>query len=73
MKLNQGGKTTAERHGHNFYHEIGTQGGKKGGATTSKRYGLEFYQAIGRKGGAKMRELIQEGKLALEKKAQQEK
>jgi hypothetical protein len=60
----KGGKTTAERYGHEFYEEIGQKGGAKGGKTTSSRYGPEFYRKIGQKGGQKVRELISEAKRA---------
>lgn len=60
----KGGKTTAERYGHEFYQNIGRTGGMKGGNTTKGRYGAEFYREIGTKGGRRVRELIEEGKRA---------
>lgn len=50
------------------------EAGHKGGEATSERHGREFYQEIGHKGGEKggprVRELIEEGKEAEEKKNQ---
>ena len=47
----KGGLTTKQRHGVEFFGEIGRLGGKKGGQTTKARHGVEFYQRIGRQGG----------------------
>lgn len=58
----RGGKKTAERHGHEFYQEIGRLGGSKGGKTTSERYGREFYQSAGKKGGQRLKELVAKAK-----------
>jgi len=60
----KGGKTTSQRHGREFYQEIGHKGGQKGGETTSEKYGPEFYHEIGTKGGQKVKQLIEEGKKA---------
>jgi len=49
----KGGLTTKQRHGNEFFGQIGRIGGKKGGETTKQRHGVEFYQRIGRKGGSK--------------------
>jgi general stress protein YciG len=49
----KGGLTTKQRHGIEFFGEIGRLGGKKGGQTTKARHGVEFYQRIGRQGGLK--------------------
>jgi uncharacterized protein len=49
----KGGRSTMERHGGEFFGEIGRLGGKKDGLTTKRRHGIEFYQQIGRKGGLK--------------------
>jgi len=46
----------------------GLIGGKKGGEKVKATRGLGFYQEIGRKGGRKVRELIEAGRLALDKK-----
>ena len=40
--------------------------GRKGGQTTSRRHGKKFYEDIGHKGGARVRELIEAGKRALD-------
>jgi general stress protein YciG len=48
----KGGETTAKTHGHEFYEEIGHKGGEKGG----------------QKGGQKVKELIEKGKEADERK-----
>jgi general stress protein YciG len=56
----RGGKTTAKRHGHEFYEKIG----KKGGEARKQALGPEGYEALGRKGGQKVRELIEKGKQA---------
>jgi len=58
----KGGETTSEKHGREFYQEIGHKGGQKGGETTSEKYGPEFYHEIGTKGGHKVRDLIERGK-----------
>jgi general stress protein YciG len=49
----KGGLTTKQRHGREFFGEIGRLGGKKGGLMTKQRHGVEFYQRIGRQGGLK--------------------
>lgn len=49
----KGGLTTKQRHGKDFFQEIGRKGGKKGGLTTKERYGADFYRTIGRKGGSR--------------------
>ena len=49
----KGGLATKQRHGSEFFGEIGRLGGKKGGQTTKARHGVEFYQRIGRQGGLK--------------------
>jgi general stress protein YciG len=54
----RGGKTTAERHGHEFYEKIG----KKGGEARKQALGPEGYEELGRKGGQKVKELIEKGK-----------
>lgn len=48
----KGGEKTAKTHGHEFYEEIGHKGGEIGG----------------KKGGQRVKELIEEGKEAEEKK-----
>ncbi|NLC55858.1 MAG: Em GEA1 (EM1) [Armatimonadetes bacterium] len=48
----KGGETTAERHGHEFYEEIGHKGGEIGGP----------------RGGQRVRELIEKGKQAEERR-----
>jgi general stress protein YciG len=48
----KGGEKTAKTHGHEFYEEIGHKGGEVGG----------------KKGGQRVKELIEEGKEAEEKK-----
>lgn len=40
------------------------EAGRKGGQTTSREHGPEFYHEIGTKGGHRVRELIQQGKMA---------
>lgn len=42
----RGGRSTLERHGVKFYHQIGAQGGQ----TTKKRY-AHLFSEFGRKGG----------------------
>ncbi len=54
----KGGRTTAERHGHEFYEKIG----KKGGEARKQSLGPHGYEALGRKGGQKVKELIEKGK-----------
>jgi hypothetical protein len=49
-----GGEKVASERGHEFYEEIGHKGGEAGG----------------HKGGQRMRELIEEGKEAMEKKSE---
>lgn len=49
----KGGLVTKQRHGENYFSEIGRLGGKKGGETTKQKYGIEFFQEIGRKGGSR--------------------
>ena len=49
----KGGLSTKQRHGGEYFSEIGRMGGKKGGEATKQRYGVEFYAQIGRKGGAR--------------------
>ncbi len=66
----KGGQTTKSKYGSKFYEEIG----RKGGLATARTHGHEFYEEIGRKGGkiggpkggARVRELIERGKKALE-------
>lgn len=48
----RGGKTTAQRHGHEFYQTIG----HKGGVATAKKHGSEFYREIGHRGGVAVSE-----------------
>ncbi len=64
----RGGERTARTHGKEFYEEIGHKGGEK----TARTHGKEFYEEIGHKGGEKggkrVKELIEEGKEAEEKK-----
>lgn len=63
----KGGEATAQKHGHEFYQEIGQKGGRaggaKGGEATKMKYGHEFYEEIGHKGGQKVRDLIERGKM----------
>ncbi len=40
------------------------EAGRKGGETTSREHGPEFYHEIGTKGGHRVRELIQQGRMA---------
>lgn len=47
--------------------EAGRKGGAKGGEVTAKKYGHEFYEEIGHKGGQKVKQLIEEGKKAMNK------
>lgn len=49
----KGGLSTKQRHGEEYFSQIGRMGGRKGGEATKRRYGIEFYQEIGRKGGAR--------------------
>ena len=42
------------------------EAGRKGGEVTAQRHGPQFYEEIGRKGGQKVKELIEQGKRALE-------
>ena len=56
----KGGKTTAERHGPEFYERIG----KKGGEARKQALGPSGYEELGRQGGRKVRELIEKGKRA---------
>ena len=56
----RGGRSTAERHGHEFYEKIG----KKGGEARKRALGPTGYEALGRQGGQKVRELIRRGKQA---------
>ena len=56
----KGGRTTRERHGHEFYEAIG----RKGGRTTKERHGPQFYERIGRMGGARVRQLVAQAKRA---------
>lgn len=60
----KGGETTAERHGHEFYEEIGHLGGEKGGEVRKRQLGHEGYEELGHKGGQRVRELIEKGKEA---------
>jgi general stress protein YciG len=46
----------------------GLIGGKKCGEKVKATRGIEFYREIGRKGGRKVRELIEAGRKATEKK-----
>ena len=56
----KGGRTTAKRHGHEFYEKIG----KKGGEARKLALGHAGYEELGRKGGQKVKELIEKGKRA---------
>jgi len=49
----KGGLSTKQRHGEEYFSQIGRMGGKKGGESTKEKYGLEFYRKIGRKGGTR--------------------
>ena len=42
------------------------EAGRKGGEVTAKRHGPQFYEEIGRKGGQKIKQLIEQGKRAME-------
>ncbi|MBI3948703.1 MAG: hypothetical protein HY321_22525 [Armatimonadetes bacterium] len=68
----KGGETTSERYGHEFYEEIGhlggEKGGEKGGEARKKELGHEGYEELGHKGGQRVRELIEKGKEAEERK-----
>ena len=44
------------------------EAGRKGGKKTSETHGHEFYEGIGHKGGQRVRELIEIGRKAQEKK-----
>jgi hypothetical protein len=44
------------------------EAGRKGGNTTKQRHGEGFYKSIGHKGGQKVRELIERGKEATERR-----
>jgi len=46
----------------------GLIGGKKGGETVKAERGIGFYQEIGRKGGQKVRELIEAGRMAMDRR-----
>lgn len=46
----------------------GLIGGKKGGETVKASRGIGFYKEIGRKGGQKVRELIEAGRAAMERR-----
>ena len=48
------------------------EAGRKGGKVTAERHGTKFFQEIGQKGGAKIRELIKEGKTAMENREKAE-
>lgn len=56
----------AESKGKMSVQEAGRKGGEKGGEITAKKYGHEFYEEIGKKGGQKVKNLIEEGKKALQ-------
>jgi general stress protein YciG len=43
------------------------EAGKRGGQKTSREHGPEFYHEIGTKGGRRVRELIEQGKMAEQK------
>ncbi len=58
----KGGETTAERHGREFYEEIGQKGGEIGGEIRKRQLGHEGYEELGHKGGQRVRELIEKGK-----------
>jgi general stress protein YciG len=60
----KGGETTSERHGREFYEEIGHMGGEKGGEVRKQQLGHEGYEELGHKGGQRVRELIEKGKEA---------
>ncbi len=68
----KGGETTSERHGHEFYEEIGHMGGeaggKKGGEARKRELGHEGYEELGHQGGQRVKELVEEGKEAEEKR-----
>src|SRR5713101_7002767 len=57
----KGGQTVRDKYGHSFYEEIG----RKGGETVKAERGTRFYEQIGKKGGHKVRQLIEEGKKAV--------
>jgi uncharacterized protein len=46
------------------------EAGRKGGMKTAQTHGKEFYEEIGHKGGQKVKELIEEGKKAKAKSAE---
>ena len=74
-----GGAATKEKHGPDFYSEIGQKGGEarkgelghegyqqmgyRGGSATRNKYGAEFYSEIGQKGGEARRAQMARGQL----------
>src|SRR5229473_219066 len=77
----KGGETVKAERGRSFYEQIGKKGGdtvkaergagfyeqigKKGGDAVKAERGTPFYEEIGKKGGHKVRQLIEEGKKAV--------
>ena len=59
--------TSVANKGNMTVQEAGRKGGAKGGEVTAKKYGHEFYEEIGHKGGQKVKQLIEEGKKAMNK------
>ncbi|HWP35909.1 MAG TPA: Em GEA1 (EM1) [Thermodesulfobacteriota bacterium] len=43
------------------------EAGRRGGEATSGKYGRRFYETIGKKGGQRVRELVEQGKRAVER------
>ncbi|MGC8834110.1 MAG: hypothetical protein ACP5R4_08645 [Armatimonadota bacterium] len=62
----KGGRTTALRHGREFYEKIG----KKGGEARKISLGSEGYVELGRKGARRVRELIEKAKSLPSEEAQ---
>lgn len=60
----KGGEIVKQRYGAQFYEEIG----HIGGAARKRQLGHLGYVALGQKGGRRVRELIEEGKRATEKR-----
>ncbi len=60
-KGKKGGDTVKAERGAGFYEQIG----KKGGDAVKAERGTPFYEEIGKKGGHKVRQLIEEGKKAV--------
>ncbi len=59
----KGGSTTMARYGREHFVRIGKMNDGRGGLVTKERYGHEFYVKIGKKGGARVRELVEKGKV----------